>query len=91
MLAKRGLKWRLDMQQLGGTVYTGFFAITPSDTTALNLRGIYVGGAGDVALKSAGGTVVTFKAPPVGTILPVELNGGQVMAATSATLLIGLQ
>lgn len=80
------------MQSLGGTVYTGFFAITPSDTTELTLRGIYVGGAGNVAIKSKGGTAVTLTAPPVGTILPIELNGGQVMSAgTTATLLIGLQ
>jgi hypothetical protein len=33
---------------------------------------------------------VTFKAPPVGTILPIVIDGGAVMAATTATLLIAL-
>nr|WP_041296554.1 hypothetical protein [Janthinobacterium sp. Marseille] len=66
-------------------------AVTPSDSTAINCRAIYVGGAGDVALKtSPTATVVTFKAPPVGTILPVMIDGGAIMAATTATLLIAL-
>lgn len=78
--------------QLTSPSYTGAFAITPSDTTPINCRAIYVGGAGNVAVKSAGGTAVTFTAPPVGTIIPIGLDGGQVMATnTTATLLIGLQ
>lgn len=66
-------------------------AVTPADATVINCRAIYVGGAGDIALKTtAGATVVTFKAPPVGTILPVMIDGGAIMAATTATLLIAL-
>lgn len=79
------------MQTIGGPSYTTAFAITPSDTTPLNLRAIYVGGAGNVAVKPNGASSVTFTAPPVGTILPIGLDGGQVMATnTTATLLIGL-
>jgi hypothetical protein len=87
------------MQQFAGYSYAA--AITPSDTanplTALAgnkmfaIRAIYVGGAGDVAIKTpnGGGTAVTFKAVPVGTILPVQ--AAFVMATnTTATLLIGL-
>jgi hypothetical protein len=71
--------------------YGSAIAITPADATQLNCRAIYVGGAGDVALKTtAGASVVTFKAPPVGTILPIVIDGGAVMAATTATLLIAL-
>ena len=78
--------------QLTTNSYTGAFAITPSDTALVNCRAIYVGGAGDVAIKlTLGGTTVTFKAPPVGTILPIGLDQGIVAAATTATLLIGLQ
>ena len=52
--------------QLNFPSYTTAFAITPSDTTALNLRAIYVGGAGNVAVKPNGASAVTFTAPPVG-------------------------
>jgi hypothetical protein len=67
-------------------------AVTPSDTTVINCRAIYVGGAGNVAVKTANGaTAVTFTAPPVGTILPVLIDQGQIMSTnTTATLLIAL-
>lgn len=64
-------------------------AIVPSDATAVDLGAIYVGGAGNVTVRCIDGTVVTFTAPPVGTIIPVACD--RVMAATTATLLIGLQ
>lgn len=70
--------------------YSSGLAVVPSDTTIVNCRAIYVGGAGDVAVKFPGATVVTFKAPPVGTILPLNIQGGQIMAATTATLLLAL-
>jgi hypothetical protein len=67
-------------------------AVTPSDTTIINCRAIYVGGAGNVAVKTVtGATAVTITAPPVGTILPIMIDGGQIMATnTTATLLIAL-
>jgi len=70
--------------------YGGAVAITPSDTVQQTYRGIYVGGAGDVAVvMEGGGAAVTFKAPPVGTLLPVRTS--KVMATnTTATLLLGL-
>lgn len=70
--------------------YGGAVAITTSDTVQQSYRAIYVGGAGDVAVvMEGGGAAVTFKAPPVGTILPVRTS--KVMATnTTATLLIGL-
>lgn len=71
--------------------YGSFKTITPSDTTLVNCRAIYVGGAGSLTISpdaSTAGIVIT--APPVGTILPIELNSGRVMAATSATLLVAL-
>lgn len=71
--------------------YAGGLAITPSDTVDQFFAAIYVGGAGDVSVvMEAGGTAVTFKAPPVGTILPIRVK--RVNATlTTATLLIGLQ
>lgn len=77
--------------QLTFASYGSAVAITPSDTTQISCRGIYVGGAGNVAVQTRdGATTVTFTAPPVGSILPVEINQGHVMAATTATLLIAL-
>ena len=78
------------MQTLFAT-YGSAVAVTPSDTTIINCRAIYVGGAGNVAVRcTPGATVVTFTAPPVGTILPINIDGGQIMAATTATLLLAL-
>lgn len=73
--------------------------ITKNDTTDLTtsgIRGIYVGGAGDVRViglgdttNSGAGTAVTFLAVPAGTILPIVPK--LVMASgTTATGLIGL-
>lgn len=80
------------MQQIGGPTYTGAFAITPSATTLVNCRAIYVGGAGNIDIKtSAGASTVTFTAPPVGSIIPLGLDQGLILATSTATLLVGLQ
>lgn len=69
--------------------YEGAATVTPSDTTVILGKAIYVGGAGNVAVTTAAGTVVTFTAPPVGSIIPVAFT--KVMATnTTATLLIAL-
>jgi hypothetical protein len=66
--------------------------VTPSDTVPINCRSIYVGGAGNVAVKTtSSAAAVTFTAPPVGSILPIIIDGGYIMATnTTATLLIAL-
>lgn len=80
------------MQNWQGGTYSSYAAITPSSTTFVNCRAIYVGGAGNVVVASkVGGTLVTFTAPPVGSILPIELNQGIVDATSTATLLVALQ
>jgi hypothetical protein len=64
-------------------------AVTPSDSTDLSgTRALYVGGAGDVVVTMLNGGIVTFKAPPVGTVLNVSVS--RVMAATTATLILAL-
>lgn len=73
-------------------------AITKGDGTDLStsgIRGIYVGGTGDVVViglndttSGGNGTAVTFSAVPAGTILPVVPK--RVMDATTATNLVGL-
>ena len=69
-----------------------FLSITPSDSTNFGFvtRGIYVGGAGNVAVVSANGeTTVTFVGVPAGAILPVAAS--RVNATnTTATNLVGL-
>lgn len=80
------------MQTLPGN-YSSFAAVTKSDTTQVNCKAIYVGGAGDVAVKQGtpGATAVVFTAPPVGSILPISLDQGFIMSTgTSATLLVAL-
>ena len=67
------------------------FAITASDTVDLGqiTRAVYVGGAGDVKIKTLGGETVTFSGAPVGMLLPVRV--ARVFATgTTATLLVGL-
>jgi hypothetical protein len=71
--------------------YSSYAAIVPSNTTPLNCRAIYVGGAGNLIIAPAvGGTQVTLAVLP-GAIIPIELNQGIVAAASTATLLVALQ
>ena len=77
---------------LGATAPTGAFkSITPHDTTPQDppVRSIYVGGAGDVVVKNADGTAVTFTAVPVGMILPIACTIVKA-TGTTATNLIAL-
>lgn len=78
--------------QLNVASYPSFAAVVPSDTTLINCRAIYVGGAGNITLStSPTAPVVTLTAPPVGTILPIALDQGRIMATgTTATLLVAL-
>jgi len=67
-------------------------AVTPSDTVKANCRAIYVGGAGNISIKTtADAAAVVFTALPVGTLLPVMVDGGYIMStSTTATLLVAL-
>lgn len=73
--------------------YTGrrFAAVTKSDDTPLNgTKGLYVGGAGDLTVKSdTTAAAVTFKNVPAGTLLPIEVV--RVMSTnTTATDIIAI-
>lgn len=77
----------------GGAAYvaasaTSSGAVTKSDSTVLQFRALYVGGAGDVAIKhTEGGDAVTYVGVPAGTILPV--SGVRVMSTnTTATNMV---
>lgn len=66
-------------------------AITKSDSTEVTCFALYVGGTGDVAIKhTASGATVTYIGVPAGTILRVALTAGRVMAATTATNIVGM-
>lgn len=60
-------------------------AVTPSDSTALTSRAVWVGGAGDLSVRLSGtpSTTVVFTAVPAGTLLPISVV--RIMAATTAT------
>jgi hypothetical protein len=67
-------------------------AITPNDSTDLTgVRGVYIGGTGNLAVRmiNAPSTTVTIENLPVGTILPIRIT--RVMAATTASALIGFR
>ncbi len=65
-------------------------AVTPSDSTQLQFKRLYIGGAGAVAVKPGpDGTAVTFAAVPAGTQLNVA--GTTVMSTgTTATNIVWL-
>ena len=64
-------------------------AVTPSDSTLVGCRSLYVGGTGDVAITAHDGTSATFSAVPAGTILPVYCTTVK-STGTTATLIIAL-
>ena len=65
--------------------------ITPSDSANLpaGCRGIYVGGAGNLALVGDNDTVIVFTAVPVGTFMPCAAKRVN-STSTTATLLVAL-
>lgn len=64
------------------------FTFTPAEGGKFDA--LYIGGAGDVAIRTLTGKVVTFKAVPVGAILPIQ--GDRVMSTnTTATLILALR
>ena len=67
----------------------GYQAVTPSDTTELNCRALYIGGTGNVVLQMPDREeTATFLSVPAGTFMPVSAR--RVMAATTATNIVAL-
>lgn len=66
-------------------------AVTPSDSTDItrNSRGIYVGGAGNLAVTMVGGGNVTFVGVAAGTILPIRVSR-VLSTSTTATSIVAL-
>ncbi len=70
---------------------THAFTVTPVDNADLTeiTRGLYVGGAGNLAVIMQSGAAVTFTATPAGSVLPLRVS--RVMATgTTATSILGL-
>jgi len=67
-------------------------AITPSDTVDISggafMRGLYIGGAGNISVEMANGTVV-FYAAVAGSVLPIRTKRVNA-TGTTATNLVGL-
>jgi hypothetical protein len=65
-------------------------AVTPSDSADIKLtRGLYIGGAGNIAVNMGDGTSVTFTAPAVGVVHNLQVS--RVLATgTTATNIIAL-
>lgn len=66
-------------------------AATPSDITVLftSTKGVWVGGAGDLAVTMHDGTSVTFPGVVAGSLLPISVT--QVLATgTTATNIVVL-
>lgn len=69
--------------------YFGASAVTPADATVLaTARALYIGVTGDVAVRTAQGQTVTFKAAPVG-VLPVQVDK-ILSTGTTATNILAL-
>jgi hypothetical protein len=82
---------RLVVNPLDASSAHGFFAVTKSDTAnfSFTVRGIYVGGTGDVVAITEAGAAVTFSSVPAGSILPIRairVNS----TSTTATNMVGL-
>lgn len=65
-------------------------AITPADDVVLglDLRALFVGGAGNLVLVDYDGNTATFTGVAAGTMLPIRPR--RVLAASTATLIIGI-
>ena len=61
-------------------------AVTPSDTADNYGVALYVGGGGNVVLKTEAGQTVTWSSVPAGTTIVQRFTN--VMAATTATSLV---
>lgn len=68
------------------------FAVTASDSTSVSCEALYIGTTGNVAIKhKSGSSVVTYVGVASGSILPIRLSDGRVMAATTATNIVALR
>lgn len=65
------------------------FAVTKSDSTVQPFDGLWIGGAGNVLVRTAKGNSLTFTGVPAGATLPIA--GDKVLNSTTATNIVGLK
>lgn len=65
-------------------------AVTTHDTNANEFKALYVGGTGNVAVRTVGGQDVTFNGVPAGATLFVEVRLVKA-TGTTATNIVGLR
>ena len=66
----------------------GARAVTTSDSASQSYVGLYIGGAGNVAVTGEDGQDVTFTAVPVGTVLRLRVRKVKA-TGTTATNIVG--
>lgn len=77
-----------DLGFLRSPPYNAAVAV-PADDTSIGLAtGFYVGSTGDVAVTTAGGTTVTFKNVPDGTLIRCQIQSIQQTGTTATNILI---
>lgn len=70
--------------------FTGAETITKSDATVLTgIRGLWVGGAGNLTLRTIEGDTVQLVGVQAGTLVPMRVD--MVLDATTATSIVGLR
>ena len=77
------------MRHLVEVIPSDAVAVTKSDTADNIYIGFYVGGDGDVAVVTAGGTTVTFTAVAAGSYIPLQVV--KILVATTATNIVGFR
>jgi hypothetical protein len=69
---------------------SGGVAVTPSDSTILpNIRALFVGGAGNVAVTFNDGSAVTLTGVLAGSLLPIQVQK-VMLTNTTATNIVAL-
>lgn len=82
---------RFDDEALGSSApATRARAVTPSDVAELPFlpRAIYVGGAGDVAMRGQDGVDAVWRNVPAGAILPFRATMVRATGTTATALLV---
>lgn len=65
-------------------------AITPNDTTYVDLIGVFVGGAGNLVVTTASGNDVTFTGVPAGAQIALGIIRVK-STSTTATNIVGIK
>ena len=72
--------------QLNSINFGSFQACTPSDTTLVNCKALFIGAAGNITISKDATTAGVLFAVPAGAIINVMLDQGRVLATgTTAT------